>query len=116
MSRFSYTHHITVGRAEVACEISYSVASGFAGDRIDPPYPASCEINKIEVVIEEERHGKKTVRRELAPQWLFDLLDADEDIHSDMLFEAGEDDAAAADDIRERRWEDAHSSSMGRAA
>lgn len=93
----SYSHHIEIGREEVEARISFTVDKGYAGDRIDPPEPPSAEIQSIQIVVKGEKHD--------CPKWLFDLLDADDGVHNDMLLEAGEDEAAWADERDEMRRE-----------
>jgi hypothetical protein len=99
----TYTHtvYISIGRNEVEAEVTYTVTPGFAGDAIDPPYSAQCDIRSVEVVLE----GKPTVRV-AAPEWLAAIIEADEDIHADMLSEADEDDGGYADDLRDQLRDD----------
>lgn len=95
MTTYSYSHFIEIGRVEVELVISYGVEPGFAGDRVDPPYPASVEVQKVEVKL-----PKGGV--EAAPEWLFDLITADEGLCEDMLNDAddGEPDWGAIRDMR----------------
>lgn len=97
MSRHTHSHFIEIGREEVEARISFTVDKGYAGDRIDPPCPPSAEIQYVQIVIKGQKH--------YCPKWLSDLLSADEGIHNDLLLEAGEDEAAWADERDEMRRE-----------
>lgn len=96
---YSYSHFIEIGRVEVELAISFTVEPGFAGDRIDPPYPASAEVQKVEVKL--PKGGC-----EAAPEWLFDLIAADDGLCEDMLNDA-DDGAPDWDAIRDMRRDDA---------
>lgn len=96
---YSYSHFIEIGHVEVELVISYGVEPGFAGDRIDPPYPASVEVQKVEVKLPKGGF-------EPAPEWLFDLIAADEGLCEDMLNDA-DDGAPDWDAIRDMRRDDA---------
>ncbi|MGO4738612.1 hypothetical protein AB4099_18840 [Bosea sp. 2KB_26] len=113
-----HTVYLSIGSNEIACELTFTVTPGFAGDRVDPPYPAQCEIRTAEVVVVEQApFGQQPkASRADAPQWLIDVISNDPDIHSDMLHEAGAD-SDRADDIRDQLRDDALTSrEMGRAA
>jgi hypothetical protein len=97
MASHSYSHFIEIGRTEVELVIGFTVEPGFAGDRIDPPYPASAEVQTVTVVTPKGR--------EAAPKWLFDLIAADEGLCDDMLNDA--DDGPDWDAIRDMRRDDA---------
>lgn len=103
---YSHTIYVNVGSAEVALEVSYSVTPGFAGDRVDPPYPAEAEVSKVEAVIEVWRFGKKTIERKPVEGWLFELIANDTEINADLLSEAGEEDTYRADEAAEMRRDD----------
>lgn len=96
---YSYSHFIEIGRAEIELIISYRVEPGFAGDRVDPPYPASVEIQKVDVKL-----PKGGV--EAAPGWLFDLIAEDDGLCEDMLNDA-DDGEPDWDAIRDMRRDDA---------
>jgi len=91
----TYSHYIGIGRSEVECVISYNVEPGFAGDRIDPPYDASAEIQSIKIFVGKQVHD--------CPKWLSDLLEADEGLHNDLLL--NEEDCP--DRARDQRIDDA---------
>jgi len=99
MATYSYSRFIEISRVEVELVISYGVEPGFAGDRIDPPYPASVEVQKVEVKLPKGGYQP-------APEWLFDLIAADDGLCEDMLNEA-EDDGPDWDAIRDMRRDDA---------
>lgn len=80
MSLHRYDHTIDIGRAEITCAISYEYQAGYAGDWIDPPEPAAAEILKVKVGHSGSWHD--------APAWLLTILEADEDLHSDLVYDA----------------------------
>lgn len=99
MATFTYRHFIEIGRSEVELVISYGVEPGFSGDRIDPPYPASVEVQKVEVKLPKGGF-------EAAPEWLFDLIADDDGLCDDMMNDA-DDGAPDWDAIRDMRRDDA---------
>ena len=99
MATYSYSHFIEICRVEVELVISYGVEPGFAGDRIDPPYPASVDVQKVEVKLPKGGY-------EAAPEWMFDLIVADDGLCDDMLNDA-DDGAPDWDAIRDMRRDDA---------
>lgn len=104
---YSHTIYLNVGSTEMPVEIQYTVEPGFAGDRVDPPYPASVEIQSIEAVIETWRFGKKLTDRKAVTGWLASVIESDPNINADLLSEAGEEDAYRADEAADMRREDA---------
>lgn len=97
--RHDYT--LDVGRSAITCAITYEFQRGYAGDHIDPPEPASAEILKVKV-----GHSGKW---DDAPAWLLAILEADDDLHSDLVHEA---ETGAA----EARADFAHDEMMNREA
>ena len=106
MATYSHTIYLNVGGTELPVEIKYTVEPGFVGDRIDPPYDASVEIQSIEAVIETWRFGKKLTDRKAVTGWLASLIENDPNINADLLSEAGEEDACRADEAADMRRED----------
>jgi hypothetical protein len=103
---YSHTIYLNVGGTELPLEIKYTVEPGFAGDRIDPPYDASVEIQSIEAVIETWRFGKKLIDRKAVTGWLASVIENDPNINADLLSEAGEEDLCRADEAEEMRRDD----------
>jgi hypothetical protein len=69
-------------------ELTYDVEPGYAGDRIDPPYPASVQNLKATI------YGPKGLQLE-CPSWLADMLAAQEG-HDSLILMAEEARADAA--------------------
>ena len=107
----SHTLYLNVGGTELPVEIKYTIDPGFAGDRIDPPYDASVEIQSIEAVIETWRFGKKNTARHAVTGWLAAVIEGDANINADLLSEAGEDDLCRAAEAADMRREDARMAS-----
>lgn len=108
MATFTYSHTIyaNVGGTELPIEIKYTVEPGFAGDRIDPPYGPSVEIQSMEAVFETWRFGKKLTDRKAVTGWLATVIENDPNINADLLSEAGEEDMYRADEAAEMRRDD----------
>ena len=104
---YSHTIYLNVGSTEMPVEIKYTVDPGFAGDRVDPPYGPSVEIQSIEAVIEAWRFGKKLTERKAVTGWLATLIENDPNINADLLSEAGEEDACRADEAADMRRDEA---------
>jgi hypothetical protein len=75
-------------------EFTYDVDPGYAGDRIEPPYPASVQNLKATI------YGHKGLRLE-CPQWLADML-AEQEGHDSLILMAQE----ARDDAAYDAWSD----------
>lgn len=107
--RHEYTTTFTLGSHERDVVIQFTVTPGFDGDRTDPGYGPTVNVERVEIEVQSvERFGKPTVKTfEPAPQWLIDIISNCPDLDSEMLCEAGEDEIAAADAAAEMRWEDA---------
>lgn len=103
---YSHTIYLNVGSTEMPVEIQYTVEPGFAGDRVDPPYGPSVEIQSIEAVIETWRFGKKLTERKAVTGWLASVIENDPDLNADLLSEAGEEGEYRADQAAEMRAED----------
>ena len=103
---YSHTIYLNIGGTELPLEISYTVEPGFAGDRVDPPYGPSVEIQSIEAVIETWRFGKKLTDRKAVTGWLATVIENDPNINADLLSEAGEEEACRADEAHEMRRDD----------
>lgn len=108
---YSHTIYLNVGSTEMPVEIQYTVEPGFAGDRVDPPYGPSVEIQSIEAVIETWRFGKKLTERKAVTGWLASVIENDPDLNADLLSEAGEEDDCRADEAADMRREDARMAS-----
>ena len=104
---YSHKIYLNVGSTELPVEIKYTVEPGFAGDRVDPPYGPSVEIQSIEAVIETWRFGKKLTERKAVTGWLASVIENDPDLNADLLSEAGEEDEYRADEAADMRREDA---------
>jgi hypothetical protein len=75
-------------------EFTFDVDPGYAGDRIEPPEPASVQNLKATI------YGPKGLRLE-CPQWLAEML-AEQEGHDSLILMAQEARADAAHD----RWAD----------
>ncbi len=93
--RHGYTTTLSIGRNERDVSVTFTVTPGWCGDREDPGYPAEVQIVAAAVCVETDQpFGRPTIKTwEPAPAWLVAILENDPDIVSDMLAEAGEDEA-----------------------
>lgn len=96
MSRHNFDHTLQIGKEEIDVSITYEFEAGYKGDQTDPPEPASATIIKAELTVDKAKI--------IAPDWLFNILSRDEDLHSELVYDASNDDGAA-DDYRDRQRE-----------
>jgi len=93
MSRHNFDYSLPIGREEIDVAITYEFEAGYQGDRVDPPEPASATIVKAELRVD----GAKII----APEFIFAILQRDEDLHSELVHDASNDDSRA-DDLRDQ--------------
>lgn len=96
MTRHTYDHTLQVGREEIEVSITYEFEAGYQGDQIDPPEPASATIVKAELTVDKTKI--------IAPDWLFSILSRDENLHSELVHDASNDDSES-DYLRDQRRE-----------
>lgn len=98
--RYSTSIVFRVGDAEASYDatVIYARHRGYAGDQIDPPEPASCEVLGITLDF------TKTRRIPLDELIVAELVD---ELQPELLADWHEDDLAAADARAEARREDA---------
>lgn len=88
------------GEHEVVLLITYRFEKAYPATAIDPGSDASAEIQSIRLISEDG------AREFAVPQWMDNLIDADEALHDSLVANAQEDEVAAREYVAEQRRDD----------